>query len=309
MSFVVSLVKGILDPIYTIGVLLGLVVWDGGLHVANFFLPKKPIGAVVPLGTGGHGGRWGEYRPPRKGDARSPCPAINALANHGILPHNGRGFTWVKFLTALRHLPRRKELGQAVRHTYNLSPTLCIQVPWITAKLLFNGRDWNEQMTLDDLNAHGGIEHDASYTRADVKWQPDQSVPNPDIIRGLYEHAGLDFDNLKPTDTFKLTDFSDYLAYRQAHSKVFNGQYLMNSNGKMFSVANSAIAFDVFGGNAADLKTWFIEERMPDNWEPRYRHHYGFTIAQLNLRSFQLKRGISRAGNLEERVKKDAKTM
>jgi hypothetical protein len=61
--------------------------------------------------------------------------------------------------------PSRKELGEAVKDTYNLAPTLCIQVPWITAKVLFNGRDWKGQMTLDDLNAHGGIEHDASYTR------------------------------------------------------------------------------------------------------------------------------------------------
>ncbi|KAG8743484.1 hypothetical protein FRC10_011957 [Ceratobasidium sp. 414] len=183
-------------------------------------------------------------------------------------------------------------------------------------------------MTLDDLNAHGGIEHDASYTRADVKWQPDQSVPNADVIRGLYESAGLDIDNLKPTDTFKVKDFSNYLAYRRAHSKVFNGQYLMSTNGKVFSCANSAIAYDVFAGNAADLKTWFLEERMPDNWEPRLRLRYGLTIAKFNQRfvhapisficcscvadtspsrSLQIGLGISRAGNLEEKVKRDAK--
>ncbi|KAG8743487.1 hypothetical protein FRC10_011960 [Ceratobasidium sp. 414] len=294
MSFIVSLVKGVLDPIYSLGVILGLLGWDTGLHLANYVMPKRPIGAVVPLGTGGHGGRWGEYQPPKPGDARSPCPAINALANHGILPRNGRGLTW-------------KELGQAVQHTYNLSPTLCIQVPWLTAKFLFNGRSWNDQMTLDDLNAHGGIEHDASYTRADTKWQPDQSAPDANIIRGLYEMAGFDIDNLKPTDTFKVQDFSNYLAYRRAHSKVFNGQYLMSTNGKVFSCANSAIAYDVFAGNAADLKIWFLEERMPDNWEPRLRTRYGFTIAQLNQRSLQIGLGISRAGNLEEKVKKDAK--
>ncbi|KAG8694705.1 hypothetical protein FRC08_008313 [Ceratobasidium sp. 394] len=296
MSIIVSLVKGVLDPIYSLGVLLGLLGWDAGLHIANYILPRKPVGAVVPLGTGGYGGRWGEYQPPRPGDARSPCPALNALANHGILPRNGRGFTW-------------KELGQAVQHTYNLSSTLCIQVPWSAAKFSFKGRDWNEQMTLDDLNAHGGIEHDASYTRADVKWQPDQSVPNAEIIRGLYEMAGLDMDNLKPTDTFELTDFSNCLAYRRAHSKFFNGQYLMSTNAKLFGCINSAIAYKVFAGNAADLKTWFLEERMPDNWEPRVRSRYGFTIAHLNWLSFRIEYGISCAGNLEEKVKKDGKRM
>jgi hypothetical protein len=72
--------------------------------------------------------------------------------NLGVIPRNGRGMTW-------------KELGEASRAAYNLSPTLSKQVPWLTAKLIYAGRDWNETMTLDDLNAHGAIEHDASYTR------------------------------------------------------------------------------------------------------------------------------------------------
>ncbi|KAF5338169.1 hypothetical protein D9758_014727 [Tetrapyrgos nigripes] len=32
-----------------------------------------------------------EYQPPRKGDARSPCPFLNTLANHGYLPRDGKG--------------------------------------------------------------------------------------------------------------------------------------------------------------------------------------------------------------------------
>jgi len=294
--FLVSLFKGILDPIASLGFLLGLIGWDTGLQFANFILPRKKIGAVVPLGTAGHGGLWGPYKPPGPGDARSPCPAINALANHGILPRNGRGLTW-------------RQLGQAVRHTYNISPTLSRQVPWITAKFLFNGRDWNEQMTLDDLNAHGAIEHDSSLTRADTKWQPDQSAPNEEVVRGLFETAGLDMDNLKPTDRLSIQDFANFLAYQRAYSRVFNGQYLMGTNARFFSCANSGLAYDVFGGNAADLKIWFLEERIPDNWEPRLRTRYGFTIAQLNTRGLQIELGIARAGNLESKVVKDGKKM
>ncbi|CAE6345030.1 unnamed protein product [Rhizoctonia solani] len=278
---IISLFSGLVDPVVSLGYILYLLGWDACLHVSNYVLPKKKPGAVIAAGVGGYRGDWGVFQPPRAGDARSPCPAINALANH--------------------------ELGEAVGDTYNLAPTLCAQVPWLTAKFLFAGRDWKEKMTLDDLNAHGAIEHDASYTRADIKWQPDQGVPNPDIIRGLFETAGFDMDNLKPTDTFKLEHFSKYLAYRRAHSKVFNNQYIMNRNGKTFGCANSAIAFDVFGGNAADLKTWFIEERMPDRWEPKNLNRNGFTIVKLNTLAFQIERGISREGNLEAKVLKDAK--
>ncbi|EUC54598.1 peroxidase family 2 domain protein [Rhizoctonia solani AG-3 Rhs1AP] len=287
-----SLSKAIYDAGVSIGFLLYLLGWDLGLHIANVIRPRKQVGSVVVVGLRGQDGSWGEFRPPRLGDARSPCPALNALANHGIIPRNGRGITW-------------KELGEASQKAYNLAPTLCKQVPWLTAKFLFAGRDWNETMTLDDLNAHGAIEHDASYTRADIKWQHDQGVPDYEIIQGLYESAGLDIDNLKPKDKFTLEDLSNYLAYRRAHSKAFNGQYIMNKNGKTFGSINSAMAHIAFDGNAADLKTWLLEERIPDGWEPKNRSRHGVTIKQLNGIASQIEKGIARAGNLEARVLKN----
>ena len=32
----------------------------------------------------------GEYHPPGPTDQRSPCPALNTLANHGLLPRDGK---------------------------------------------------------------------------------------------------------------------------------------------------------------------------------------------------------------------------
>ncbi|KAH7336768.1 putative chloroperoxidase [Rhizoctonia solani] len=283
----ISLIQTIYNAGISIAFLLSLLGWDFGLHIANAIYPRKQVGSVVVEDIRRKDGSWGEFHPPRPGDARSPCPALNALANHGILPRDGRGITW-------------KELGEASQKVYNLAPTLCKQVPWLTAKVLFAGRDWNEKMTLDDLNAHGAIEHDASYTRADIKWQHDQSVPDQEIIQGLYESAGLDISN----DKFTLEDLSNYLAYRRAHSKVFNGQYIMNKNGKTFGSINSAMAYIAFGGNAADLRTWLIEERIPKGWEPKDRSYNGVTIKKLNGVSSQIEKGISRAGNLEAKALK-----
>ncbi|CAF4377053.1 unnamed protein product [Adineta steineri] len=31
-----------------------------------------------------------QYQPPGPNDSRSPCPALNALANHGYLPRDGK---------------------------------------------------------------------------------------------------------------------------------------------------------------------------------------------------------------------------
>ena len=33
------------------------------------------------------------YQAPRPGDSRSPCPALNCLANHGYLPRDGKNIT------------------------------------------------------------------------------------------------------------------------------------------------------------------------------------------------------------------------
>ncbi|KAH9045351.1 Cloroperoxidase [Lactarius pseudohatsudake] len=42
------------------------------------------------------------FIPPSAGDSRSPCPALNALANHGILPHDGRGITAYQLISVMR---------------------------------------------------------------------------------------------------------------------------------------------------------------------------------------------------------------
>jgi hypothetical protein len=34
-----------------------------------------------------------EYQVPEPNDLRSPCPALNTLANHGYLPHDGKNIT------------------------------------------------------------------------------------------------------------------------------------------------------------------------------------------------------------------------
>jgi hypothetical protein len=57
--------------------------WDAGLSVINLFLPRRPEGKVTPEGHPGFGGKWPEFIPPKDGDSRSACPALNAMANHG----------------------------------------------------------------------------------------------------------------------------------------------------------------------------------------------------------------------------------
>jgi len=69
----------------------------------------------------------------------------------GILPHDGKNIQF-------------KEMGQAIRNTYNFSSTFCYFVPHYTAQML--GKNYNhDTISLSELDIHNGIEHDASLCR------------------------------------------------------------------------------------------------------------------------------------------------
>ena len=85
------------------------------------------------------------------GDSRSACPMLNALANHGILPHDGRNITF-------------KELNVKVRQSFNFAPSFCFFVPRFAAGFL--NRDYfTDKFDLHELNLHAdnAIEHDARW--------------------------------------------------------------------------------------------------------------------------------------------------
>jgi hypothetical protein len=77
--------RGILSSLSDDIFFLGLVVWDLSLAFVNLITFKRKVGRVTPKGQPGEGGVWPEYTYPREGDSRCACPALNAMANHGLL--------------------------------------------------------------------------------------------------------------------------------------------------------------------------------------------------------------------------------
>ena len=80
--------------------------------------------------------------------ARSSCPGLNSLANHGFLPHDGRGINAVNLVTACY-------LG------FGVSPETC-------AVITLNGLETSKNsldlvFDLEDIEgASWGIEHDST---------------------------------------------------------------------------------------------------------------------------------------------------
>ncbi len=78
--------QGLTSSIFDGLMLVGLLAWDVLLTLYNHVVPNRSVGRVVKKGLPGFGGKWPEYIPPREGDSRCSCPALNALANHGASP-------------------------------------------------------------------------------------------------------------------------------------------------------------------------------------------------------------------------------
>ncbi|KAF2643328.1 Cloroperoxidase [Massarina eburnea CBS 473.64] len=92
-----------------------------------------------------------DWHPAVSTDLRSPCPGLNALANHGILPRDGKNITVPILVNALDKLKVSEELA-----------TLLSLVALKTSNDPASGT-----FDLDNLNKHNIIEHDGSLSRKD----------------------------------------------------------------------------------------------------------------------------------------------
>ncbi|KIO33537.1 hypothetical protein M407DRAFT_231607 [Tulasnella calospora MUT 4182] len=233
---------------------------DAYYTVLALLLPKRRVGRVIKKGDPGFDGMWPQYCAPREGDSRSPCPGLNVLANHGILPRNGKNISY-------------KEMSLAIQKAFNLSPTLGDQLT-SSAFLVDQGRG---RIDLYDLNALGIVQHDASLTRHDIAFVADQGAPDSFLVNRFVEHATHSKNNRR---RFSLGDMAYYNGLRRAECRDSNGQYSMVYSffHKFFGSGNCALLYSIFDGDAEDLKVFLEEERFPHGWEPKVRSAHGHPI-------------------------------
>jgi len=222
----------------------------------------------VPVEKASAEGTRGIYMPPTSDDSRSPCPALNTLANHGILPRDGKKIQFT-------------HIASALQRAYNLSPTLA----WQLTASSFPFANGGNCIDLGNLCAHNVIEHDASFTRQDIALNPDQSKPDAELIDTFLNYA---------SDQNKLTlgDMSRFSGVRRYSSRLSNGQYTLSPLHTFFGSGNCALMYDVFGGDTKDLRVWLVDERFPKNWEPKNKLYYGSTIINAQYYSWLIELGV-----------------
>jgi len=202
---------------------------------------------------------------------------LNAMANHGILPHDGKN---IKFT----------DMTKTIRTTYNFASTFCLYVPNFAAEYL--KKDYHKDtFDLAELDLHNAIEHDGSLTRQDVRFCPVQgTISVPLIEQALAYSSGK--DNAGRTLMTK-ADLAAALKQRFADSKATNPDFTTSTPHKMFGASNASTMLTIFGGRVEDLRTVLLEERLPEGWESRVRSRFGLTFAAFNTTVLPVVAGMS----------------
>ncbi|TMW67458.1 hypothetical protein Poli38472_011078 [Pythium oligandrum] len=174
---------------------------------------------------------------------RSPCPALNALANHGYLPRNGKNLT-----PAI--------LKKAVMDVYNVDETLGQS---------FVGR-LPPTLTLADLSVHNFVEHDASLVHDDLYFGYDPAVVNATLVKKILARTD-------PT-TQRITKkcLASLRRDRENESAKTNPQYVFGSRQQAIAYAESALVVLAFGDyyketiSVDHARTFLLKEKIPETW-------------------------------------------
>ncbi|KAL4890116.1 Chloroperoxidase [Aspergillus ambiguus] len=170
---------------------------------------------------------------------------LNTLANHGFLPRDGRNITRNIIIDGL---------GSALNFNSSLASLM------FDMAIIANPEPNATFFTLDQLNRHNVLEHDASLSRSDAYFG------NNHVFNETIFEETLQYWTAPTLDTTMLANGK--LA-RQINSKAFNPTYTFTQKTESFSLGEIGAPIVAFG----DLKTgrvsralveyFFRNERFP----------------------------------------------
>jgi len=191
--------------------------------------------------------RVGQYVPPGPGDDRMTCPALNALANHGFLPRNGKNIGLEQARQAcITHFSLGEDVMKIVLDA--LSTQQFIGNPPVNPTLA----------TFNRPQFHNIIEHDCSLTRNDFYFG-DPITLNQTLLAQLLIPKNL-----------TITDVARARAMRVKTSRSENPTFQWNKDEQTASAFECSLIAAVFGSGAPlyqvpgkYLLDFFLAERLP----------------------------------------------
>ncbi|CAF9925020.1 MAG: hypothetical protein HETSPECPRED_005723 [Heterodermia speciosa] len=201
------------------------------------------------------------WQAPLSTDIRSPCPGVNALANHGFLPRNGLNISLDQFITGVTE-------GLNFETNFTIFAVAVYQ-PFTTT-------GYNNTLNLNDLDHHAiPGEHDGSLSRNDLFFGDNHSF-NPSIWSTVFSH----FHN---TTTISIPTAARARKARFAAAQALNPDFTPNLNA---SLNETPLYLKAMQGQDNDTKTEYVrilfeEERIPykEGWR---RSVKPVTLADIN---------------------------
>eukprot|EP00386_Alphamonas_edax_P011971 GDKI01037609.1.p1 GENE.GDKI01037609.1~~GDKI01037609.1.p1 ORF type:complete len:273 (+),score=96.51 GDKI01037609.1:132-950(+) len=193
----------------------------------------------------------GEWIPATQenGYERSPCPALNTLANHGAINRDGRGI-------------KVEDLEGALKAHYSVSANI--------ATFLSNaGSHFTGVIDLSSLQEHGFIEHDVSLVHEDVALGNSTTV-SPRLIQQLLSKV---HDTKTGIKGITYNDLVQFRKERYQDSKAKNQALTFSTQEKFTASAEAALLYLVMGRNdvipEAAIASWLGEEKFFEGYAPR----------------------------------------
>ena len=183
------------------------------------------------------------------GEHRGPCPALNALANGGDLPRDGR--------------VTEAQLVKAMNERLGLARPLGALIAKVAMMRLGEpGPDGSKILDLSALVKHGFIEHDASLSRRDA-WEGNAAKVVPSLVDQLLSLSANG-------RTLTLEDLAAAHQLRMAQSSAHGHKVPLKAG--VLGTFEAALLYEVFHGEdgiaLADAKELFEQERVPVSVPP-----------------------------------------
>ncbi|KAL8288469.1 hypothetical protein RB597_000533 [Gaeumannomyces tritici] len=209
------------------------------LSPTTIFVALLSVASALPT-EGEHA-----FKPAGPGDSRSPCPMLNAMANHGFFPRNGLNISMAQLISGLRDGVNLDEGATRAVATIGMSAST-------------TGNP--DTINLADLNKHGVIEHDASLSRADTF-----TGDNHSFDKTIFAMTVSNWPDAK----ISIEQSVRARNARIADSKAKNPQFAMSALAVQGSFLENSLIQVVFGGGpkgGADKKmvvSFFEKEQLP----------------------------------------------
>ncbi|KAL4789093.1 putative sterigmatocystin biosynthesis peroxidase stcC [Aspergillus venezuelensis] len=215
------------------------------------------------------------WHPAGVGDLRCGCPAMNSLANHGFINHNGSN------ITVGEVIPLMKEV-------FHLSEELAT----IVTGLAVLGADdpASGNFNLDMLNRHNIFEHDASLTRKDFYLGGDGHTIDPPALEKFLGHfEGKEWVDLNDAAAARYARVEE--SREKNPSFLYQDQQIITTYGETIKYFRTMVDPRSNKTSAEFVKILFSEERLPfrEGWRRPRDELSGFSLAsdvvQLALRT------------------------